>query len=81
MAGWRVWRGRTSSRVICHEVTVPGAGSEVPDQQTVTCVIPGHDRQGRELVVDELHAADAGPLAFRYEGVCAYASTFEYSGS
>jgi hypothetical protein len=45
----------------------------------VTCVIPGHERDGRELVVDELRVA-TGPLAFEYRGVCAYESTFDYSG-
>ena len=46
---------------------------------TVTCVIPGHDRAGEELVAEELSVAD-GPLAFEYQGVCGYGSTFDYSG-
>ena len=49
------------------------------DGQTVTCVIPGHDRTGEELVADELLVED-GPLAFSYRGVCGYASTFDYTG-
>ncbi|HET7568934.1 MAG TPA: DUF1326 domain-containing protein [Gaiellaceae bacterium] len=48
-------------------------------EETVTCVIPGHERSGEELVADELVVED-GPLAFRYRGSCGYASTFEYSG-
>jgi hypothetical protein len=55
-------------------VSAPYAGPE-----TVTCVIPGHDRQGRELVVDELKVG-AGPLTYAYSGVCAYESTFDYAG-
>ena len=47
--------------------------------ETVTCVIPGHDRTGEELVADELLVED-GPLAFSYRGVCGYGSTFDYSG-
>jgi hypothetical protein len=47
--------------------------------ETVTCVIPGHDRQGEELVADELLVQD-GPLAFSYRGVCGYGTTFDYSG-
>jgi hypothetical protein len=47
--------------------------------ETVTCVIPGHDRAGEELVADELVVED-GPLAFSYRGVCGYGSTFEYAG-
>ena len=48
-------------------------------QETVTCVIPGHARDGEELVADELVVED-GPLAFNYRGVCGYGSTFEYVG-
>jgi hypothetical protein len=48
-------------------------------QETVTCVIPGHERTGEELVADELRVAD-GPLAFEYRGVCGYGSTFDYAG-
>jgi hypothetical protein len=47
--------------------------------ETVTCVIPGHERAGEELVADELLAED-GPLAFTYRGVCGYGSTFDYAG-
>jgi hypothetical protein len=50
------------------------AGSEA-----VTCVIPGHDRDGEELVADELLVNDR-PLAFFYSGTCGYASDFAYSG-
>ena len=55
-------------------VSAPYAGPE-----TITCVIPGHERSGRELVVDELQVG-TGPLAFAYIGVCAYESTFDYAG-
>jgi hypothetical protein len=47
--------------------------------ETVTCVVPGHDRAGEELVADELLVSD-GSLAFDYHNVCGYGSTFEYSG-
>jgi hypothetical protein len=47
--------------------------------ETVTCVIPGHERAGEELVANEL-AVEDGPLAFRYRGVCGYGSTFDYAG-
>ena len=42
-------------------------------------MIPGHDREGEELVADELVVED-GPLAFSYRGVCGYGSNFDYSG-
>jgi hypothetical protein len=35
--------------------------------ETVTCVIPGHERAGDELVADEL-VVDDGPLSFSYRG-------------
>jgi hypothetical protein len=47
--------------------------------EEVTCVIPGHDRDGEELVTEELRVED-GPLAFDYSGTCGYAATFAYSG-
>jgi hypothetical protein len=47
--------------------------------EVVTCVIPGHERAGEELVADELVVED-GALAFSYRGVCGYGSTFEYAG-
>jgi hypothetical protein len=46
---------------------------------SVTCVIPGHDRSGEELVANELLVED-GELSFSYAGVCGYASTFDYLG-
>ena len=48
-------------------------------QEAVTCVIPGHDRDGEELVASELAVADES-LLFDYSGTCGYASTFAYSG-
>ena len=50
------------------------AGDEV-----VTCVIPGHERAGEELVADELVLAD-GPFAISYRGTCGYGSSFDYAG-
>lgn len=52
----------------------------VEDQETVTCVIPGHHRGGRELVVDELTVRE-GVLEFELDSRCAYESTFEYSSA
>jgi hypothetical protein len=52
----------------------------VPDQETVTCVIPGHHRSGRELLADALEV-DAGTLVFELSGVCGYEATFAYSSA
>ena len=47
--------------------------------ETVTCVIPGHDRSGEELVTDELRVSDEA-LQFEHHANCGYAATFDYSG-
>ena len=52
----------------------------VDGQEPVTCVIPGHHRSGTELRADLLRVAE-GPLAFEFDGRCAYRSTFEYSST
>ena len=67
--GWFRAGGKVSVRV-----SAPYAGPE-----TVTCVIPGHERNGREIVAEKL-TVEAEPLGFEYRGVCGYESTFEYSG-
>jgi hypothetical protein len=51
----------------------------VADQETVTCIIPGHHRQGRELISDSIDV-DAGEVAFSVTGRCGYESTFAYAG-
>jgi hypothetical protein len=51
-----------------------------PDQEPVTCLIPGHDRTGRELYAEQIDVSD-GPLEFEFRGVCAYESTFSYSSA
>ena len=50
----------------------------VAELETVTCVIPGHDRYGREVVADLLRVED-GPLEFELSGSCGYEATFDYS--
>ena len=47
--------------------------------ETVTCVIPGHDRSGEELIADELILEDE-PFSISYRGTCGYATTFDYAG-
>jgi hypothetical protein len=46
---------------------------------TVTCVIPGHERTGEELVTEELRVTEQA-LGFEFEAVCGYGSSFDYSG-
>jgi hypothetical protein len=47
--------------------------------ETVSCVVPGHDREGEELVTDQLLVED-DRLAFDFHGVCGYSATFDYQG-
>ncbi len=47
--------------------------------ETVTCVIPGHEREGEELIADELLLEDS-ELAFEFRGVFGFGSTFDYAG-
>jgi hypothetical protein len=53
----------------------------VPDQETVTCIIPGHHRDGRELLTDALEVSAAEALTFEFAGNCAYEATFDYSSA
>jgi len=50
-----------------------------PGQGQVTCVISGHDRDGEELIADQLLVED-GPLQFSFRGVCGFGSSFDYGG-
>jgi len=59
------------------EVTVR-VGEPVADPEPVTCVIPGHHRSGHELHGESIEV-EVDPLDFRFEGSCAYWSTFAYS--
>jgi hypothetical protein len=66
---WLRIRDRVSVRV----------GDRYDGDATVPCVIPGHEREGEELIADHLVVED-GPLSFSYRGVCGYGSTFDYAG-
>jgi hypothetical protein len=45
--------------------------------ETVTCVIPGHEQAGEELVAEEVRVSD-GPLQYELHGNCGYAARFDY---
>jgi hypothetical protein len=57
-------------------ITVRIAGPYEGDE-TITCVIPGHERSGEEVVAEDLDV-DVGALQFRYAGVCGYSADFDY---
>ena len=47
--------------------------------ETVTCVIPGHERTGREVIAESLDVSDEA-LEFSFRGNCGYESDFDYAG-
>jgi hypothetical protein len=51
----------------------------VESGERVTCVIPGHERSGRELYAESLEVSD-GELEFAFRGNCGYESDFDYQG-
>jgi hypothetical protein len=51
----------------------------VSSGETVTCVIPGHERTGREVIAESLDVSDEA-LGFSFRGNCGYESDFDYSG-
>jgi hypothetical protein len=51
----------------------------VESGETVTCVIPGHERDGREVYAESLEVRD-GELEFNFRGNCGYESDFDYQG-
>jgi hypothetical protein len=49
----------------------------VDTDATVSCIVPGHDRPGTELVTETLRLADDAVTA-EFAGNCAFAASFEY---
>lgn len=62
-----------------NQVTVR-VGEPLPDQEPVTCIIPGHHESGKELLSELIEVSD-GSLAFELSGRCAYQSRFHYSSA
>ena len=51
----------------------------VEEGHTVTCIIPGHERTGREVYAESLEVHD-GELDFSFRGNCGFESDFDYEG-
>jgi hypothetical protein len=45
----------------------------------VSCIVPGHDRPGTELINDEV-VVDDSPFEFELHGTCAFTRDFDYTG-
>lgn len=55
------------------------ATTPVETDSTVSCIVPGHDRPGVELVNEEVRALDP-PFDFELHGTCAFTRDFDYAG-
>ena len=55
------------------------ATTPVETDSSISCIVPGHDRPGTELINDEL-VVDDSPFAFELHGTCAFTRDFEYAG-
>lgn len=55
------------------------ATTEFQTDSAVSCIVPGHDRPGTELVADEVVVHDP-PFDFELRGTCAFRRDFDYSG-
>jgi hypothetical protein len=45
----------------------------------ISCIVPGHDRPGTELINDEVMVDDP-PFAFELRGTCGFRREFDYRG-
>jgi hypothetical protein len=48
-------------------------------ESAVSCIVPGHDRPGTELINEEVTVHDP-PLDFELRGTCGFRRDFQYSG-
>lgn len=60
-------RGRVEAR----------AAARFATDSTVSCGVPGHDREGYEVVMEMLEVTGGG-FDFAFEGRCGFAATFDY---
>jgi hypothetical protein len=54
-------------------------GRAVEEETTVTCVIPGHHRDGTEIITD-VFSLDTDAASCELRGRCGFETGFEYSG-
>jgi hypothetical protein len=61
------------------EAIVLRATTPYDTKSTVSCIVPGHEAPGTELINDVL-LVDAPPFAFELHGTCAFTRAFDYHG-
>ena len=64
---------RVGDEVLLRATTPFATGS------TVSCIVPGHEQPGTELVNDEVVVSD-GVFDFELRGTCAFTRAFDYAG-
>jgi hypothetical protein len=55
------------------------ANTPFETKSAVSCIVPGHERPGTELINDEVVVYDR-PFDFELRGTCAFRRDFDYSG-
>jgi hypothetical protein len=55
------------------------AVTHAPTDSTISCIVPGHERPGTELVNDEVVVNDS-PFGFELHGTCGFTREFDYAG-
>jgi hypothetical protein len=55
------------------------ATQPVETDATVSCIVPGHDSYGTELINDEV-VVDDGTFSFELHGTCGFRRDFDYAG-
>jgi hypothetical protein len=55
------------------------AGRPFQTDSAVSCIVPGHDRAGTELINDNVVVREP-PFDFELQGTCAFRREFDYSG-
>ncbi len=65
-------------RVAVGERVAARASRPFPTAERVSCIVPGHEVAGTELVADLLEAHD-GPFEWKLAANCAFAARFEYA--
>jgi hypothetical protein len=68
-------RGKTVRIGTRAEIVV---GAAVDTDDTVSCIVPGHDRLGTELYADRLMSDDP-PFVWELNGSCAFSAPFAYA--
>src|SRR5262249_25850230 len=77
--GARIEFGPGDGEISVGEEITLRATTPYETESTVSCIVPGHERAGTELVNDEV-VVDDGRFSFELHGTCGFRREFEYFG-